>query len=139
MRRYFPVAIVLFVNASVAAQNCVINLSGQENNRFSESNIGVFQALAEKKGLSKELAMADEKSFQFVNRPPEEFTMGSPDGEVNFHQRYRYYDYIDIYGDQPQHRVVLSKSYEIQKTPVTQLMWYLVMGKNWARFKNIDE
>lgn len=40
--------------------------------------------------------------------------------------------------DEPEHEVVFSKPFQIQVTPVTQLQWSLVMGKNPSRFVSED-
>ncbi|MGZ3688530.1 MAG: formylglycine-generating enzyme family protein, partial [Bdellovibrionota bacterium] len=95
------------------------------------TNLSIFESLAADSGASSDnLKMLREKSrlesFEFVpNRYPEggtTFKMGSPQDEVG---RFR---------DQELHDVTLTKSFEIQATPVTQLQWALVMRNNPSKF-----
>lgn len=84
---------------------------------------GLFADLAKAKGLSEDqIASAKNESFEFVEFPAGEFMMGSPSNEANRDS------------DEAQRRVRISKPFEIAKTEVTQLQWYLVMGNNPAYF-----
>ena len=51
------------------------------------------------------------------------FLMGSPDSEVK-----------RVSNEGPQHRVTLTRSFEIQRTEVTQWHWFSVMGSNPSYF-----
>jgi formylglycine-generating enzyme required for sulfatase activity len=55
--------------------------------------------------------------------PPGRFLMGSPETELG-----RSAD------EGPQHEVTLTRGYWLGETPVTQALWYAVMGKNPSRF-----
>ena len=51
------------------------------------------------------------------------FLMGSPDSEASRNRR-----------EGPQHRVTLTRSFEIQRTEVTQWHWFSVMGNNPSQY-----
>ena len=66
------------------------------------------------------------RHFNFVRIPAGSFLMGSPNSEV---------------GRQPgetQHSVIISESFEMMATPVTQALWTAVMGDNPSRFLGDD-
>jgi formylglycine-generating enzyme required for sulfatase activity len=54
---------------------------------------------------------------------PGEFLMGSPDSEK------------ERYGNERQHRVILTHGYWLAETACTQVMWEAVMGENPSHFK----
>lgn len=60
---------------------------------------------------------------KFVAIKPGEFEMGSPKDEAG------------RWNDEIQHPVELTKGYEMQATAVTQLQYFLVMGRNPATFR----
>ncbi len=60
----------------------------------------------------------------FIYIPPGEFMMGSPEGEPGG------------YDDEKQHKVIISKGFYLQETPVTQGQWSSIMGDNPSHFKN---
>jgi len=82
------------------------------------SNIAIFEKLA---GGSLSLGIRKE-SFQFKSYmfPPKgtRLTLGSSEREYQIKQM------------ENQHEVTLTRSFEIQVTPVTQLQWFLIMGTN---------
>lgn len=59
---------------------------------------------------------------KFVAIKPSEFEMGSPKDEAV------------RWGDEIQHSVKLTKGYEMQATAVTQLQYFMVMGRNPSTF-----
>ncbi|MBP7867180.1 MAG: formylglycine-generating enzyme family protein [Acidobacteria bacterium] len=69
-------------------------------------------------------AFARSVGMKFVRIPPGSFTMGSPDGEPG------------RFIDETQHRVTLSRPFELQTTEVTQGQWEAVMGNNPSYFRN---
>jgi len=62
--------------------------------------------------------------MKFVCIPPGDFMMGSPNHET------------DRTGDEFLHKVILTKAFFMQTTPVTQGQWKAVMGNNPSYFKN---
>lgn len=60
---------------------------------------------------------------KFVSIKPGEFEMGSPKDEAG------------RWEDEIQHTVKLTKGYEMQATAVTQLQYFLVMGRNPSAFR----
>ena len=60
---------------------------------------------------------------KFVAIKPSEFEMGSPKDEAG------------RYDDEIQHPVKLTKGYEMQATAVTQLQYFMVMGRNPSTFR----
>ncbi len=83
-----------------------------------QSAIGVFRAFAEQKNLSPFLFREGvEESFRFVS---DGFPNGTPGGAILFRM-----------GEGDSARMVnLSAPFEMQATPVTQLQWMIVMGRN---------
>ncbi len=67
--------------------------------------------------------------MKFAYIPPGEFIMGSPEDE-----RGRYYN-----DDETQHRVILTKGFYMQTTPVTQGQWKAVMGSNPSSFSSCGD
>jgi formylglycine-generating enzyme required for sulfatase activity len=65
--------------------------------------------------------------FEFVQIRPGEFDMGCSSGDSEC------YD-----SEKPQHRVRISKGFEMGKYPVTQAMWESVMGSNPSYLKGAD-
>lgn len=63
---------------------------------------------------------------KFVRIPAGTFMMGSPDTE-----EYRY-------TNETQHRVRITKSFDMMTTPVTQELWFAVMGINPSYFRGSD-
>ncbi len=61
----------------------------------------------------------------FVRIPAGTFMMGSPENEYG-------------YRDEKQHKVTLTRPFEMMVTPVTQALWQAVMGNNPSRFKGPD-
>ncbi len=61
----------------------------------------------------------------FVRIPAGTFMMGSPENE-------------DGYSDEKQHKVTLTRPFEMMVTPVTQALWQWVMGNNPSHFKGPD-
>jgi formylglycine-generating enzyme required for sulfatase activity len=62
-------------------------------------------------------------NLQFVRVQPGEFTMGSELGEAN---------------ERPQHRVRITKVFELGKYEVTQAQWEAVMKENPSQFRERD-
>jgi len=62
--------------------------------------------------------------LEMVKIPPGEFMMGSPKDEPERED------------NETQHKVTLTKGFEMQKTEVTQRQWEQVMGYNPSYFKN---
>lgn len=62
----------------------------------------------------------------FVRIPTGTFMMGSPE-----------YEY-ERSSDETQHRVTLTRPFEMMVTPVTQALWQAVMGNNPSHFKGPD-
>lgn len=60
---------------------------------------------------------------EFVKIEPGEFLMGGPPDEEG------------RFDDEVQHRVMITKAFELQTTPVTQSQYEVVMGVNPSRFK----
>ena len=46
---------------------------------------------------------------------------------------------VDRANNEIPHHVILTHSFEIQSTPVTQLQWYLVMGNNPSKFSKQEQ
>lgn len=65
--------------------------------------------------------------FAFVPIPKGAFMMGSPESE------------IERSANEKQHRVELTKSFEMQSGSVTQRQWFLVTGKNPSFFKREED
>ncbi|MBS1984750.1 MAG: formylglycine-generating enzyme family protein [Bdellovibrionales bacterium] len=63
----------------------------------------------------------------FVSIKAGTFMMGSPEDERN------------RYPDETQHQVTLTKDFEMQATPVTQLQYFLVTGDNPSFFRRKDD
>jgi len=61
--------------------------------------------------------------IEMVWCPPGEFLMGSPEGEEG------------RFGDERQHRVILTRGFWLAKTETTQGQWYSVMGTDVAELK----
>lgn len=78
----------------------------------------LFADLAKAKGLPEiiQMAAAKNESFEFVEFSAGEFVMGSPLTEWGH------------LSNEEQRRVVITKPFEMAKTEVTQLQWYLVKG-----------
>jgi len=69
----------------------------------------------------------------YVKLKPGNFLMGSPDPE----EEEIYTDAIEG-RERPQHRVLISKPFEMGKYEVTQVLWEAVMGHNPSAFKGQD-
>ncbi len=65
-------------------------------------------------------------SMRFVSIQPGSFLMGSPSNESG------------RYDDEAQHRVTLTRGFEMQATTVTQAQWVQVMGSNPSKFQGKD-
>ncbi len=61
--------------------------------------------------------------FKFIKISSGSFMMGSPSSEVGRDS------------DERQHRVTLTRDFEMQSTEVTQAQWYETMGENPSQFK----
>jgi formylglycine-generating enzyme required for sulfatase activity len=63
--------------------------------------------------------------IEFIKVAAGKFVMGSPSNEE------------DLWGNEKQHEVVLTKEFELMATPVTQALWVAIMGDNPtpARFR----
>jgi len=100
---------------------------------------GLFADLAKAKGLSEDqIASAKNESFEFVEFPAGEFTMGSPDGVTKNPDGVLEPKEVDRNYNEAQRKVKITKAFEIQKTSVTQLQYYLVTGTNPSHFINAD-
>ncbi len=69
------------------------------------------------------------KAAEFVRIPAGEFQQGSPRGE-------QYRTKLLGMDDEMLHSVKISRDFEMQATPVTQLQYFLIMRKNPSYFKN---
>jgi formylglycine-generating enzyme required for sulfatase activity len=97
-----------------------------------QSSLPLFQAQADLKGageLLKKSAKAESFQFRSFEIPAggKKILIGSPETELgrNNNEKLR--------------EVLLPESFEMQATPVTQLQWALVMGKNPSTFKYGEE
>jgi sulfatase modifying factor 1 len=95
------------------------------------TNLGVFERLAATEGNPALKALFENGKLEsFEYRPyrfpegGERVRLGSPTGEPG-----------RFYGTEDLHEVTLTKSFEMQATPVTQLQWSLVMGENPSHFQ----
>ena len=75
---------------------------------------------------TKKLGQAENTVMKFVHIAPGTFMMGSPSSEAG------------RYGDEDQHKVTITKGFEMQTTEVTQAQWEAVMGVNPSNFKGAD-
>ena len=75
---------------------------------------------------TKKLGQAENTVMKFVHIAPGTFMMGSPSSEAG------------RYGDEDQHKVTITKGFELQTTEVTQAQWEAVMGVNPSNFKGAD-
>jgi len=62
--------------------------------------------------------------LEMVQIPAGEFVMGSPDADIDAMRNQR-----------PQHRVRITKPFNLGKYPVTQQQWQAMMGNNPSQFK----
>jgi len=76
-------------------------------------------------GLGEVTGDLDEM-LRFVRIPAGTFMMGSPENEDERFSR------------ETQHKVTLTRPFEMMVTPVTQALWQAVMGNNPSRFKGPD-
>lgn len=90
-----------------------------------ESNLAVFVQLGQKEALKQ----AKIESFLFVPhvfpKNGKKITIGNSD------QTFLKSSWKDFY----KHEITMTRSFEIQATPVTQLQWSLIMGDNPSFFK----
>jgi formylglycine-generating enzyme required for sulfatase activity len=109
-----------------------ITLSEPVQKRMEEelkkySNFKVFEELAKNKNKLEEFEKAKKVSFEFepflIPKEGIKFVMGSPETEK------------DRGSDEQQRYITITKPFEIQRTPITQRQWELVMGNNPAHFK----
>jgi formylglycine-generating enzyme required for sulfatase activity len=77
-------------------------------------------------GEEREFEIAPGVKMTFCWCPPGDFVMGSPDTED------------DMFNDEDQVKVTLSKSYWMGKYQVKQAQWQAVMGSNPSRFKGAN-
>jgi formylglycine-generating enzyme required for sulfatase activity len=74
-----------------------------------------------------EVALPQETVIQFCSIPAGSFTMGSPEDEEG-----------RVDGEEDQAKVVLTKTFWLAKTPLTQRQWEAVVGTNPSEFKGPD-
>lgn len=90
-----------------------------------DSNLGVFEQLGQKEALDH----AKIESFLFIPhifpKNGKKITIGNSD------QSLLNSSWKDFY----RHEITMTRSFEIQATPVTQLQWSLIMGENPSYFK----
>ncbi|MBZ0263184.1 SUMF1/EgtB/PvdO family nonheme iron enzyme [bacterium] len=138
---------------SVDPADAKIELKGDAGERFSSTGTHIFESIpvgsydlevsskgykAEKRALRlragqtlQERVVLEEgmgsdgllPGMVFVDIPTGSFMMGSPSNEK------------DRDNDETQHRVTISKSFQMMTTEVTQSMWVSVMGSNPSYFK----
>src|SRR5262245_46093006 len=73
------------------------------------------------------IAQNNETAIQFVKIAPGEFMMGCSTGDIDCND-----------DERPQHRVQITKPFEIGKYEVTQAQWQSVMGSNPSTSKGDD-
>lgn len=84
-----------------------------------------FGLLARLRGILESFANSIGMKFVFIK--PGTFMMGSPSSEDGSG------------GDEKQHKVSLSRGYDMQTTEVTQGQWREIMGNNPSSFKNCGD
>jgi hypothetical protein len=96
-----------------------------------QSNAGLFEKIAEKRGGASQKELLDHakpESFQFVSfeipQGGQRFEMGSPETETG------------RYGDELLHEVLLTESFELQATPVTEYQKAFLLGENIKYLKD---
>ena len=128
--------------AKIQAQMDEVNLAAGLVEPVREINTLIDQLLDQVMGKSnlQTLVYSDEKhgfeytvlrtylqipgiNVAYVSIPHGAFTMGSSKYEK------------DRSADEPQHPVILTRDFDLQKTDVTQLQWFLVMGTNPSYYK----
>lgn len=96
------------------------------NHVLGRPGLGVLERLA----IQHSKTVTINESFQFQrHRFPAEgkkVQLGNPDGFLNYLDGGTWHLF--------EHEVVLTRPFEIQATPVTQLQWSLVMGENPSHF-----
>ncbi len=91
------------------------------------STADVFKAFAIERKLSADiLKLAKAESLSLLSVKDTTFTMGSPEKES------------DRSSEENQVQVKITKPFEMMATPVTQLQWYLVMGNNPSKYKELS-
>ncbi len=108
-----------------ALPNSELNLIKELMGRRRTSNMAMFDEFSRKKNMPRSvMKRADPKSFEFVSF---KFPLEGKKVELGSME------------DANERTVTLKSSYAAQVTPVTQLQWYLVMGKNPAKFNDSGE
>ena len=87
----------------------------------------VFSGLTPLSSPLQAQTIKNKLGMQFVLIPKGSFTMGSPKSEPGRQW------------NEKQHRVVISKSFYMQETEVTQGQWEKIMGSNPSEFQNCGE
>lgn len=97
--------------------------NGSYQNLSENTYKKLMASIAAKKGVSADdLKKVKDVSFAFAAVNAGEFMMGSPSDEEG------------RYSNEAQRKVKITKPFEIGKTDVTQLQYYLIMGSNPSRF-----
>ncbi len=96
------------------------------------------QAWADRLGLP--LEWTNSMGMEFVLIPPGEFVMGSPEAErqASMEDAKAFNDTMrisGILGEEPQHRVKITRPFYLGKHEVTQAQWEALMGGNPSQFK----
>jgi formylglycine-generating enzyme required for sulfatase activity len=111
-----------------------IHLVAENENsiRFELTRLRVAEQIPPQKTITNNIGM------NFVLIPAGSFTMGSQLSPEEVAKRYggkaKYFKY-----EQPPHDVVITKSFYLQTTEVSQGQWKRIMGNNPSRFKNCGE
>lgn len=92
----------------------------EQLDRASGAQINRMSTITGIDGFSKDLVL----NARFITVYPGRFLMGSPSTELNRHN------------DEKQHEVILTRTFAIQESEVTQAQWFEIMGDNPSRFKD---
>ncbi len=90
--------------------------------RYYNQSLEQYSAAARELAIYDALPLKFENSvgMEFVLIPAGEFMMGSPEGEGDYDER-------------PQHKVIITRPFYMQTTPVTQAQWKKVIGRKFLR------